>query len=58
MIYQALAVVQAEMQGAPDTAAILEALHATKATAKERQLEMERKIRQVGSVHFSPIHHI
>ena len=40
--------VQAEMQGSPDTAAILEALQATKATAKERHAEMERKIRQVS----------
>ena len=41
-------IVQAEMQGSPDTAAILEALQATKATAKERHAEMERKIRQVS----------
>ena len=38
---------QAEMMGSPATAAILEALHATRATAKERHAEMERKIRQV-----------
>ena len=38
---------QAEMMSSPATAAILEALHATRATAKERHAEMERKIRQV-----------
>ena len=39
---------QAEMKGSPATAAIFEALHANRATAKERHAEMERKIRQVG----------
>ena len=35
------------MRGSPATAAILETLNATRATAKERHAEMERKIRQV-----------
>lgn len=39
---------QTEMQGRPDTSAILETLNATRATAKERHAEMERKIRQVS----------
>ena len=34
------------MAGSPETAAILEALHATRASAKERQNELERKIRE------------
>ncbi len=36
---------QAEMAGTPETAAILDALNATRASARERQDELERKIR-------------
>lgn len=38
------------MKGSPATAAIFEALHANRATAKERHAEMERKIRQVAAM--------
>lgn len=38
------------MRGSPATAAILETLNATRATAKERHAEMERKIRQVKAM--------
>lgn len=37
---------QAEMAGSPDTKAILDALHATRASARERQEEVERRIRE------------
>ena len=37
------------MRGSPETEAILDTLNATRATAKERHAEMERKIRQVHS---------
>ncbi len=36
---------QAEMAGSPETAVILDALNATRASARERQDELERKIR-------------
>ncbi len=36
---------QAEMAGSPDLAPILEMLNATRASARERQGEIERKIR-------------
>lgn len=36
---------QAEMAGSPATAAILDALNATRASARERQDELERRIR-------------
>ncbi len=36
---------QAEMSGSPETAVILDALNATRASARERQDELERKIR-------------
>ena len=36
---------QAEMAGSPETAAILEALNAQRADARERQSAMERQIR-------------
>lgn len=39
---------QTEMKGSPETAAIFEALHANRTSAKERHAEMERKIRQVS----------
>ena len=38
-------VMQAEMAGSPDLAPILEMLNATRASARERQGEIERKIR-------------
>eukprot|EP00887_Chlorella_sp_A99_P002917 scaffold6.g2917.t1 len=38
--------IEAEMEGGEDTRPILEALHATRATARERQTDMERKIRE------------
>ena len=38
-------VLQAEMAGSPDLAPILEMLNATRASARERQGEIERKIR-------------
>lgn len=41
-----LSAVQAEMAGRADTAAILAALQATRANARERQDELERKIRE------------
>ncbi len=34
-----------EMAGSPETAVILDALNATRASARERQDELERKIR-------------
>lgn len=37
---------QTEMAGAPETAAILEALKADRATARERQSALERQIRE------------
>ena len=42
------------MRGSPATAAILETLNATRATAKERHAEMERKIRQVQPSYTDP----
>lgn len=36
---------QMEMAGSPETAVILDALNATRASARERQDELERKIR-------------
>lgn len=38
--------IEAEMAGAPETERILELLHATRATARERQSAMERSIRE------------
>ena len=49
------AVAQAEMSGSPATASILETLNATRATAKERHAEMERKIRQVEQTDLSSL---
>jgi hypothetical protein len=37
---------QAEMAGSPETRLILDALHATRASARERQEEAERRIRE------------
>lgn len=41
-----LGIVQAEMSGAPETAAILESLNSQRADARERQAAMERQIRE------------
>lgn len=38
--------IEAEMQGSPDTSAILAALHATRTSARDRQSAMERSIRE------------
>lgn len=38
--------VEAEMEGSPETRAILDALHATRASARERQSAVERSIRE------------
>ena len=38
--------IEAEMEGAPGTAAILAALHATRASARDRQTAVERNIRE------------
>ncbi|KAK9818381.1 hypothetical protein WJX72_011703 [[Myrmecia] bisecta] len=38
--------IEAEMAGSEDTAAVLDQLHATRASAKERQSAMERSIRE------------
>ena len=40
------ALLQAEMGGAPDTAAILDALNPTRTTARARQDQTERRIRE------------
>ncbi len=38
--------IEAEMQGSPDTSAILAALNATRTSARDRQNAMERSIRE------------
>ena len=43
---QVMGVMQAEMAGAPETAAILDSLNSQRADARERQAAMERQIRE------------